>query len=314
MKYRILFVGIGSIAKRHITNLVSYFKEKRLDYEIDIVRSGHGKPLEKDIGQFVNKAYSINDKPAREYDVIFVTNPTALHYSTINFYAPHAKSMFIEKPVFDKAGYDIENLHLLDNRVYYVACPLRYTSVLQYIKDKINPSEVIGVRSICSSYLPEWRSGMDYRTSYSAHKAMGGGVDIDLIHEWDYLTWLFGLPDTVKSIKGNYSQLGIDSVDSALYIANNDHMTYELHLDYYGRKNIRLMQLFLPDETIEADLSNGEVRYLNSGKTVQLHEERNDYQIRELAHYFDIVEGRCQNDSDIIDAYNVLKIAGGDKL
>mgnify|MGYP000441260447 FL=1 len=37
-------------------------------------------------------------------------------------------------------------------------------------------------RVICSSYLPEWGPGVDYRTVYSAHKALGGGVTIDLTY------------------------------------------------------------------------------------------------------------------------------------
>ena len=53
--------------------------------------------------------------------------------------------------------------------------------------------------------------GVDYRTVYSAHKAMGGGVTIDLIHEWDYLVELFGVPDKLYNFKGTYSDLEIDS-------------------------------------------------------------------------------------------------------
>ena len=68
-------------------------------------------------------------------------------------------------------------------------------------------------RVICSSYLPDWRPGVDYRTVYSAHKALGGGVTIDLIHEWDYLVDLFGVPQKLYNFKGTYSDLEIDSDD-----------------------------------------------------------------------------------------------------
>jgi predicted dehydrogenase len=140
---------------------------------------------------------------------------------------------------------------------------------------------------------------------------MGGGVAIDLIHEWDYLSWLFGMPEKVNCIIGQHSSLEIDSDDVAVYIAIKGRLSYELHLDYFGRKTMRQLQVFMPEETIEADITNGEVRYLVEGKTIALHEDRNMFQLREIQHFFDIIEGKCKNDNDIKEAIAVLKIAEG---
>ena len=111
---------------------------------------------------------------------------------------------------------------------------------------------------------------------------MGGGVAIDLIHEWDYLSWLFGRPETVYCIKGIFSGLEIDSEDLAIYVAQRQNFSYELHLDYFGRKTIRELQIFMPEETVEADIANGQVRFLRSGKTINCKEDRNEYQAREI--------------------------------
>ena len=46
-----------------------------------------------------------------------------------------------------------------------------------------------------------WRPKQDYHTSYSAYKNKGGGVLLDLSHELDYATWIFG------SLKPQYSQI-----------------------------------------------------------------------------------------------------------
>ncbi len=73
------------------------------------------------------------------------------------------------------------------------------------LKDLLPALHPYCARVICSSYLPDWRPGVDYRTVYSAHKAMGGGVTIDLIHEWDYLVELFGVPQQLYNFKGTYS-------------------------------------------------------------------------------------------------------------
>lgn len=315
---KVLFIGVGSIAGRHIRNLTAIFQKRGEDICIDVARSGKGKPLDAGIAALIRNEYQVRDGKAGDmipgdYDIAFVTNPTALHFNTMKEYVSKAKHMFIEKPVFDSYNYDIGSLHLKKDSICYVACPLRYTSVLQYVKANFDCSKAIAVRSISSSYLPDWRPGTDYRNTYSAHRAMGGGVDIDLIHEWDYLTWLFGLPDKVYLVMGKFSDLQIDSDDSALYVAANDQMTFELHLDYYGRKTIRQMQIFMPDATIDVDLLNLRIWIQVQGeedRVIELPEDRNVYQIRELEHFLDIIEGKCANDNDVWHAVQVLKLTG----
>lgn len=311
---KILFVGVGSIAKRHIRNLARVSDKRKIPIRIDIIRSGHGSELPEDISGIIFEQYSLQDEVPSDYDVAFITNPTSLHYETIRTYSSHTHYIFIEKPVFDNVDYNISELNLREDGIYYVACPLRYSAVLQYVKKNVDCTKAIAVRSICSSYLPDWRPGTDYRSTYSAHKGLGGGVSIDLIHEWDYLTWLFGEPSKVSSIIGRYSSLEIDSDDSALYVASNDHMTYELHLDYYGRKTERQLQIFMPDQTIEADLTNSKVIFRCQGvedKVIDLTEERDVFQARELEHFFDIIDGKCENDSGIEHAVKVLNLTQG---
>ena len=106
--------------------------------------------------------------------------------------ADKTKHMFIEKPIFDSKEYRLEALNFNKSGVYYVAGPLRFSSVIQKLRDIIPHEKIYCVRVICSSYLPDWRPNVDYRLVYSASKEKGGGVAIDLIHEWDYITYLFG--------------------------------------------------------------------------------------------------------------------------
>jgi predicted dehydrogenase len=196
--------------------------------------------------------------------------------------------------------------------VYYVACPLRYTDVIQYIKKNIDVQKVNSVRAISSSYLPDWRPGQDYRNTYSAHKDLGGGVSIDLIHEWDYLSYLFGMPTAVKSFMGKVSNLEIDSEDYAIYIARYaNNMIAELHLDYFGRKTIRSVEIYTDEDTIVGDLVAGEIRHLKSGEVVKLHAERDSYQIRELKYFIDIINGKAESYNDISQAVKVLKLTQG---
>jgi len=310
--YKIAFCGVGSIGRRHIINIVSYLKQQNCEYIIDAIRNDKTKEIDSVITNYISNIYSYDSELTNDYDVIFITNPTSHHFSTIQRYSKNTNHMFIEKPIFDKTEYDISRLMLKNDGIYYVACPLRYTNVIRYLNENINCNDAYSVRTICSSYLPDWRPGIDYRETYSAHKDMGGGVSVDLIHEWDYLVYLFGWPEKVIYTGGKYSNLEIDSDDLAVYIGKSKSKVIELHLDYFGRMNIRKLEIFLRDDTIKADLITGKVMYMKSGRIIDLSENRNDYQLREIAHFFDIINGNRPNDNDICHAVKILKIAKGE--
>ena len=240
--------------------------------------------------------------------MVFITNPSSLHLDTAIKFRPFTKAFFIEKPVFSASDVEENVIALLDEIPSYVACPLRYNPVLQYVKQNVDLEKVISVRAMSSSYLPDWRPGQDYRETYSAHTELGGGVDIDLIHEWDYLTWIFGMPTECFGITGRFSNLEINSNDTALYVAKNDKLTYELHLDYFGRKTQRTLDIFTQNDTVQCDIVRGTVTYLKERKTLDFNSDRNAFQMEEIKHFFDIAEGRVENDSNVKHGVQVLKL------
>lgn len=313
-QYRIAFVGLGSIATRHLKNVHAYLASQGESCTVDLYRSSLGRPLAEELQPLVKNTYLYADvvPTERMYDVVFVTNPTAMHYETVERFAAHTKSFFIEKPVFDNTTIDEKIFEAIKNIPSYVACPLHYNAVLQYVKLKICPDEVICARAMSSSYLPEWRPGQDYRKTYSAHKDLGGGVSIDLIHEWDYLTWLFGMPTECHHMINKVSNLEIDSDDLAIYIGKNERITFELHLDYFGRQTQRTLDLFTAEDTIHCDLIAGTVSYLKRSEVIKLESERNAFQMAEIAHFFEIINNKTTNDSTPEHAYQVLKIAKGE--
>lgn len=312
-QYKIAFVGLGSIATLHLKNLNYYLNSRGDRYTLDIYRSFTGKPLPEDVKSFVSNTYIYSDvlPSTRHYDIVFVTNPTSMHLETVLKFANHANAFFIEKPLSDQIEIDDSFFKTIEGITCYVACPLRYNPVLQYLKANVKSEKVLCARAISSSYLPEWRPNVDYRNCYSAHKAMGGGVSIDLIHEWDYLTWLLGMPTDSRQFIQKISPLDIDSDDIAVYIGRNNKTFFELHLDYFGRKTIRTLDLFISEETIHCDLIEGTVNYLKCGDVLKFDNKRNLCHLREIEHFFEILTNKDINDSTPEHAYRVLKIAKG---
>lgn len=306
MKMKICFVGVGSIARRHIKNI----KELIPDVQIDALHF-HPPKLDKKESELISEHFYDASVLPDAYDVIFITNPTSMHYETLLRLHEKAKHFFLEKPVFMYGTENIQNIHLRNESIYYVACPLRYTNVLQYLKNNIDFGKIYSIRCISSSYLPEWRPQSDYRGSYSSNKKMGGGVELDLIHEWDYIVWFLGVPKRVYHLLRHISDLEIDSNDIAIYIGEYEKQTVELHLDYYGRIPIRKLELFGKDDVIEADLITQKIKWLKDGKVLDLKQERDDYQKRELKAFLEMIDGKRKNDNTIEKALETLRIARG---
>lgn len=306
---KVLFCGLGSMGSRHLRNLSQVMAERQEGLVCHALRSTK-KALGEDVQEALSREISSWGEADASYDCIFITNPTAFHYKTLQQAVTHTKRIFMEKPVFFSGWEDISKLGLTPEHICYVAAPLRYTRIVQYLKDYLSGKRVYSLRAICSSYLPEWRPGTDWKRCYSANESMGGGVDIDLIHEWDYISYLFGLPDKVYSFHGRYSEVTVDSCDNALYIGAYPHMSVSLHLDYFGRVACREMEIFMEDDVLKADFIMGRISFMKSGTCINLPQERDDMQKAELKHFLSLTSEQ-ENDNDIEHAMCVLRVARG---
>ena len=311
-KLKILFVGLGSIAKRHISNLKNICDSQQRKCQIDIFHSGICKRPESDEGLSITDVYFDEKEVPDDYDIIFITNPTIYHLDALKKFCCKGRHFFVEKPLCTiEQIKEIPEDFKKKESIYYVACPLRFHPVIQYLKKNVCFQDVFCVRAISSSYLPEWRENVDYRQTYSAHQSLGGGVSIDLIHEWDYLCYLLGRPQKVYPVLGKVSDLEIDSDDIALYIAQYNKMMVEIHLDYFGRKTIRQLQLFMKEDTIMCDLIKSSIVYSQNDEEINFRKERNEWQKEELKMFLNILDGKTKNPNGIEYACGTLNLTRG---
>lgn len=251
----ILIVGLGSIARKHITALQTL----KIDSKIYALRSNLNAAVE--IG--VENIYDL-DTVNVVFDFAIISNPTHLHYDYIVKLAHRGIPLFIEKPAIHSLENVNELVQLIEDKqlVTYVACNLRFHPCITFLKNKIETEDlrINELNVYCGSYLPDWRPGKDFRNIYSANAAMGGGVHLDLFHELDYTTWLFGLPSKSKSVLRNISSLKIDAVDYANYILQYDGFTASIILNYYRRKPKREIEVVFDNDTWTVDLIKNTIK------------------------------------------------------
>lgn len=301
---KVLIVGLGSIARKHINAL------KLIDsnYEIIALRSKKDASPEESI----TNVFSIQEAKELDYEFIIIATPTFLHKKNIEELISFGKPLFIEKPLSNTL--DIEGLlPIISNKniFTYVACNLRFLDVITYVKKYYVNSKIMinEVNCYCGSYLPDWRPNKDFRKNYSSDALRGGGVHLDLIHEVDYLYWFFGKPlETNKYFKNN-STLKIPAIDYANYILEYDNFTASVILNYYRKDAKRTLEIVTETKTIFVDLlqnkiyENGELVYKSSQKPIDTYEEQLRFFISQIQ------SNKKQNFNSIEEAFEVLKIS-----
>ena len=303
---KICFFGMGSIGKRHLKNLVKILNERKIKFEIDVVK--RKKELDGEVKGYINSVYKIDEFVPKFYDIVFIVNDTSAHIETLNLMKNYSNNFFIEKPL----SINVNKININDykDKKIYIACPMRYSNVIEYLKKEIDVSKVYSVRAICSTYLPDWRPTIDYRNNYSAKKELGGGVTLDLIHEWDYLTYLLGFPEKIFNLNKKVSHLEINSDDLSIYIAKYKDKLVELHLDYFGRIPTRKVEFFLKEGTVIGDFIKNTVT-LEDNREINLLDDIDDY-IKEMNNFLDIIFNQKDNFNNLEHAYKVLKLIKGE--
>ncbi len=299
---RILIIGLGSIAKKHITALRSLSEE----FEIFALRSS----LDASKYEDVINVFHLDDTV---FDFAIISNPTHLHFKYIKLLASKSIPLFIEKP----AVHSLDNLDEILNLVAkkkvltYVACNLRFHPCLKFLKEKIDNNNLLinEINVYCGSHLPDWRPALDFKNIYSANPKMGGGVHLDLFHEIDYVIWLFGQPKLYNSVKRSVSTLSIDSIDYANYVLEYKNFTTSIILNYYRKKAKREIEIVFDHVTWKVDLINNSIK-TDEGDVifeVKKFDVSQTYK-SQLSYYIDCLKVKIQPMNSFEDSIPALKI------
>lgn len=253
---KILIIGLGSIAKKHINAI----RELKIECDVYALRSS---TTSKIVDGVIN-LYSLEELKNFKFDFAIISNPTHLHLKYINLLTELGINLFIEKPavneikIVDELAVKIKN-HSIKT---YVACNLRFHPCIRYLKSNLekNCKMIINeVNVYCGSYLPDWRSEIDFRKNYSVSHILGGGVHLDLFHEIDYTYWLFGMPISTRNFRSSKSTLEIDAFDYANYLLIYKNYNVSIILNYYRKDPRRLIEIVFNDDTWTIDLLNNSI-------------------------------------------------------
>lgn len=299
---RVLIVGLGSIARRHIAAL----RRIAPDVEITALRSGLGGGVSVPGVRDIRSLDELDGRP----DFAILSNPTARHADAIRTLLPLDVPLFIEKPLFADLGHE-DLLTEIRRRgtMTYVACNMRFLDTLQFLRERVGELRINEVNVYCGSYLPEWRPGTDWRACYSARKELGGGVHIDLIHELDYVHWIFGDPQRVRKTLRSASSLGITAVDYANYCLEYEGFCVSVVLNYFRRDYRRTVEIVSENGTWTADLAAGRVTDEGGRVLFESRQGADDDYWAQMKYFLSLLgKGAPAPFNDVFEAYEVLKL------
>jgi predicted dehydrogenase len=165
---------------------------------------------------------------------------------------------------------------------------LRFHPVIDAIKKFLNNKKINQVSVYNSSYLPDWRPEQDHRKSYSAHKKMGGGVILDLSHEFDFIDYLFGPIQAIEGTVAKKSNVTHDAEDLVDAIIQTKRAPVNLHLDIFSRGQAeRSIYVDFEGGFIRGDLIENKIEGSNKGKKFhRAYKISRDYTYRKQLKYF----------------------------
>lgn len=303
---KVLIIGLGSIAKKHITAL----KEIVPQPEVFALRSNKNST----ITESVSNLYSYDEVQNQNFDFAIISNPTIKHKDTIDKLVQFKIPLFIEKPVHSSTDIAEQIKKIEKAKIKtYVACNLRFLETIQYLKEQLSTlknKRLNEVNVYCGSYLPEWRPGTNFRENYSANVENGGGVHLDLIHELDYIYWFFGNPLEIRRFFSNQSGLNITAYDYANYLLKYEGFSVNIILNYFRRDAKRSIELVFNDETWFADLLKNDIRSKNDIIFASNQKVIDTYKLQ-MQYFINSLKNNTMPFNTIKEGYDVLKICLG---
>jgi len=309
-----LVVGSGSIARRHIANIKALFSQATVGC---VSASGRELSLEE-VGADIVYA-SIEEALSAEPMLAIIASPAPLHVDQAATFLRTGIPVLIEKPLSDslesfaRAG----EVLLANSTKIEVAYNLRFMPSAIRLKALLDEQILGRIHSVSievGQYLPDWRPATDYRENVSARKELGGGVLLELSHELDYLTWLFGTFNSIYCVASNSGTLDVDVEDSAhAILSREDGLVASVHLDFLQRVPTRICKIVGESGTLVWNLLQNSILLGTANNSEDIifsdpNYNRNDMYLEEISHFVKVAVGERMPQVSIYQALDTLRL------
>ncbi|MGL5323902.1 MAG: Gfo/Idh/MocA family protein [Aeromonas sp.] len=310
---RIAVIGLGNISIRHRKNL-KYLYPLASIYAMSA--SGQVNATEvSDCDVFVS---SVKELIQHRVELAIVASPATLHSVHAIPLIEAGIPVLIEKPLAISLA-DCEAIQAASrnhNTPVAVGYCLRYLPsalIMKKLLDEQKVGRCYYAHVEVGQYLPDWRPNIDYRNSVSARVELGGGVLLELSHEFDYIQWLLG-PLLVKYANLYSSEelaLSVEDMADIMFSSTTGTIT-TVHLDFLQRKAHRKCRVIGSEGTLEWDLIQNSLS-LSSAKGIEIIYcdpawDKNQMYLDMIADFVNLIQGTTSHSVSIENATRTVAL------
>jgi predicted dehydrogenase len=266
----IKIVGAGSIGLRHSSNL------RKLGVNVEVIQYRH---------------YS-NDS-LNNCDGVVVATATDVRLPIIRDAVDRNLPMFIEKPIAFRND-DLEEILRITQFNAERSCVgfmMRYHPAFQYLAS-VDLSKVYSFNFNIGQDVTKWRSNWEFSKSYAA-KQCGGGVLLDLCHEIDMASVLFGdlKINSVTSLDHeNYKEIDFFSL---INLTVGTKVAGSIAMDYLSPLLHRSVNIYSLTTNYSFDFAMQKyiISDKNGGRLINFEFDRNDMYLSIMSDWLKLVKG-----------------------
>ncbi len=248
---RIAVVGTGSIGLRHLRLL------GEVEGVVPVAVPARPQRVAELQAQGIEAVAGIEAALQLELAGAIVATDTGRHAADSEAFL-RVCPVLVEKPMAPTAreGERMIEAARAHGRALHVACCLRFDAGLHWAHQRraaVGPPALLDAE--CLSWLPTWRPGRDFLSTYSARPGEGG-VLLDLVHEIDSCFWFAGPFRALVADLENQGLVGLPKgleETAAISARHASGLQSTIRLSYAVRPGVRRLRFWGTEGMVEWD-------------------------------------------------------------
>ena len=260
---KILIVGLGSMGKRRIRNLLKLGYKNIVGFDI---RADRRKEVNKKyhISTYIDIYTALREKP----DAMIISTPPDLHRKYAEIAIKKNINFFMELNHSSKDVKAIIERMKGKTLVAAPSCTMRFHPIVKELKiiiDKNTIGKILSIHHHNGHFLPNWHPWEDYREFFVSKRETGGAKELVPFE----LIWLTHIFAKIKSVYANIDKISklqadIDDVYQ-IQLEFKNRILCTLLLDVISIPSFRETKIIGEKGTILCDFNNGVIK-VNKGK------------------------------------------------